>query len=66
MSRPPRFCVGLAVAAGEIHHRGGHGHDPYAVALGGAKQFTESRVGTTAAKRYQYAVGHIELAASLK
>jgi protoporphyrinogen/coproporphyrinogen III oxidase len=39
---------------------------PYAVAVGGAQQFTESRVGTTAAKRHQYPVGHIELASSPK
>jgi hypothetical protein len=53
--------VRLAVAAGEIHHGRGHGHYPYAVTFGG-EQFTESRVGTAAAKCHQYAVGHIELA----
>jgi hypothetical protein len=31
-----------------------------------AQQFTVSRVGTAAAKRHQYAVGHIEVAPSLK
>ena len=66
MSRPRRSRGGLVVATGEIHHGGGHGHEPYAVAFGGSQQFTVRRVGTTAAKRHQYAVGHIELAPSLK
>jgi len=60
MSLPRRFCRG--VAAGEIHHGRSHGHDCCAVAVGGAQQFTQSRVGTTAARRHQYAIGHIELA----
>jgi hypothetical protein len=54
------------MATGEIHDGGGHCHDPYAVAFGGAQQFTKSRVGTTAANRHQYAVGHIELAPTPK
>jgi hypothetical protein len=63
--RWPR-SVFRGVATGEIHHGASHGHDSYAVALGRAQQFAESRVGATAAKRHQYAVGHIELAPSLK
>ena len=62
MSRPRGFGGGMAVDTGEIHHGGGHRHDPYAVAFGGAQQLTKSSVGTTAAKPDQYALGHIKVA----
>jgi hypothetical protein len=65
MSRPRSFRGALAADGSEIHHGGGHGQDPYAVAFGSAQQLMESCIGTVAPKTHQYALGHIKVAPSV-